>query len=43
MHACRRRRSGGGRFVTKPGELNMPTMANHASIIELGNQNRTEG
>ncbi|CAB3991000.1 Nuclear transcription factor Y subunit alpha [Paramuricea clavata] len=43
MHACRRRRSGGGRFVTKPGDLNMPTMANDASSIELGNQNRTEG
>ncbi|XP_028391401.1 nuclear transcription factor Y subunit A-4-like [Dendronephthya gigantea] len=43
MHACRRKRSDGGRFVTKPGDLlNMSGLHNDPSTIDLTNQNRTE-
>ena len=44
MHACRRQRSGGGRFVTKPeDQIGGPTTANDGTTIDLTNQNRSEG
>ena len=44
MHACRRKRSDGGRFVTKPDDpAHGSIMVNSPSNIELANQGRTEG
>ena len=43
MHACRRQRSGGGRFVTKPeDEVNIGT-SDGLAIATRGGQNRLEG
>ena len=43
MHACRRKRSDGGRFVTKPDDPRGSMIAPDSSNIELANQSRTEG